>query len=373
MKIFEGKSPAERNKLIAAMVLGTLAILSLGYTFMGMFFPSKKTNITVNVSPTPTPTVRTAAQIPNAPTLQERDFVYTSTPVFYNPGNFNAPNPGRNIFAFYEPGKPTPYSPTPTPLPKPPTPPPPTPEPDFFLAYATPQSVYAGSKEFRLEVSGDKFTPDSIILFNGSQLPTTYVSPQNLYAQISDGLIAFAGTRNITVITPDGKYSNMLAVNVQEPPKPQLKYIGMIARKRNNNDTAYFEEPGKESPIGARLNDIVAGRFRLRSISVEEVIFEDTSLGFRHKLELTRPSPGTTAGTTPGLTNPRGGIYQGNPNIRNPTMVNPNQANPVQTQQGDCPPGIPCNIPRYNPTPQPPPQQNDDDVDDNDGEEIKKP
>ncbi len=362
MKIFEGKSPEERNKIIAAIVLGILAVISLGYTFSGMFFPSRKTSVTVNVSPTPTPTVRTASQNPNLPSQQEMDFAYTTTPVVYNPGTFNAPDAGRNIFAFVEPGKPTPYSPTPTPLPKPPTPPPPPPEPDFFVAYATPQSVYAGSKGFPLQISGDRFTPDSLILFNGNQLPTNYISPQSLSTQIADGLIAFAGTRNITVITPDGKFSNMITLNVQEPPKPQFKYIGMIARKLSNNDMAYFEEPGKEKPFGARLNDVVVNRFRLRSISAEEVIFEDVNLGFRHKLPLTRPAAGQTASSSGFPAPTRGG---GNIPVYTPPAT-------VQQPTNPCIPGIPCDLERYNPTPRPtPPPDSKLDVDDNDGNEKK--
>src|SRR5688500_13151801 len=186
MKIFEGKSPEERNKIIAAIVLGVLAVIALGYTFSGMFFPSRKTKVNVTVSPTPTPKIQNASQNPNLPSQQDMDFAYTTIPVVYNPGNFNAPDAGRNIFAFVEPGKPTPYSPTPTPPPTPfktPTPPPP---PELFIAYATPQSVYAGSKGFLLQISGDKFTHDALILFNGSQLPTTYISPQSLSTQISD-------------------------------------------------------------------------------------------------------------------------------------------------------------------------------------------
>ncbi len=33
MKLFEGKSPAERNKIIAAIVLGVMAVVVLRYTY----------------------------------------------------------------------------------------------------------------------------------------------------------------------------------------------------------------------------------------------------------------------------------------------------------------------------------------------------
>ena len=37
------------------------------------------------------------------------------------------------------------------------------------------------------------------------------------------------------------------------PAKAGFQYIGMIARKRSNNDTAYFLEPGKQKPTSAAL------------------------------------------------------------------------------------------------------------------------
>ena len=382
MKVFEGKTPAERNKLIAAIVLGVMATIALTYTFGGMFFSSKKKPaIAVKVSATPTPAASTTGNGQNAslPSQEDVNFQYTTTPVIYNPDKFYAPDAGRNIFAFYEPPPPTPYvAPvavikTPTPEP----PPIPTPTPPIQIGLVTPQSVYSGSKTFRLEVSGDKFTPDSVILFNGSQLPTTYISPQKLVADIPANLISDEGAKVVTVIAPGGLYSNNVSLNVQAPPTPGFQYIGMIARKRYNNDTAYFQEEGKKTPISGRLNDIVGGRFRLVSISPEETIFEDVNLGFKHKLALYRPEPGQSS------------TYNNNPNM--PRAISPNGM-PNRIQKGDdgtqfnnqynqpAPvynnpqvtiPGIPSNIPRYNPTPQkqqtPAPKPNDDD-DDDDGD-----
>jgi small neutral amino acid transporter SnatA (MarC family) len=53
MKLLEGKSPTERNKIIAAITLGVMAVLALGYTFGGSFFGSRKVSVTVTASPTP--------------------------------------------------------------------------------------------------------------------------------------------------------------------------------------------------------------------------------------------------------------------------------------------------------------------------------
>jgi hypothetical protein len=251
----------------------------------------------------------------------------------------------------------------------------PAPSPSLLVGFVTPQSVYAGSKSFRMDVSGDKFTPDSLILFNGNPIPTTFVSPQQLSAEIPSNFIAGAGPVSIMVRTPDGKlFSNPVILNVQAPPTPQFQYIGMIGRKRANNDTAYFQEQGKNPPpppVSARLNDIVNGRFRLVSISVNETVFEDVSLGFRHKLALYRPAPGQSASSdNPNNLINKNTYNQFNQPLENPPVyiqpqVIPGIPNNIQPQEI---PGIPNNIPRYNPQQPPPPtpNRNNNDEDDDD-------
>ncbi|HMJ08263.1 MAG TPA: hypothetical protein VK468_04615, partial [Pyrinomonadaceae bacterium] len=98
--------------------------------------------------------------------------------------------------------------------------------------------------------------------------------------------------------------------------------------------------------------------FRLVSISAEETVFQDVNLGFRHKLALYRPAPGTAAPDSG-----RGGFPGG---FQQPFN---------QNQVPQSIPGIPDTIPRYVPpngnVQMPPqPQQRDsqkkDDVDDDD-------
>jgi hypothetical protein len=310
MNIFAGKTPTERNKIIAALVLGVMAVIALTYTFGGMLLGSGKGKTTINVSALPSPTpaiINQANPDPNFPTQDEIYSEYTTFPIVYNPNSFYAPPPGRNIFAFYEPPLPTPVPPfvpgekKPPPPPTPYPTPTPTPVPPLLISYVNPQSVYAGTnKSFRLEVNGDKFTPESQIFFNAVPLPTTYVSPQTLYATVPASYIANSGQARILVATPDGRlYSNQGYFNIQAPPKPQLTYIGLIAHRHNNNDTAFFQESGKQDPTEARLNDVVGGRFRVMSISVEEVELVDTQLGFRYKLKLERTKPGNTYPSQP--------------------------------------------------------------------------
>lgn len=300
MGVFEGKSPAERNKIIAAIVLGTLAVASLIYTFGGVFLPGKSNSTTVaDASPTATVTQNNATQnaqtqisIPDVAAINQD---YVVTPVIYGGGIDAGPIGGRNIFAFYEPPGPTPIPPktptpsiTPTPFKPPPTPTP----PPILVSYVSPQSVYAGSKAFKLEVNGSKFTEDTKIVLNGTTLQTTFVNDQRLSATVSAAFIRNPGSGQIRVDTFDGKnFSNDVSFNIQAPPKPQVEYVGMQGKKHFNNDIAYFDEQGKKEPLGRRLNDIIGGRFRLISISEKEVEFEDVRLGFKHTVAMKRPDP----------------------------------------------------------------------------------
>jgi hypothetical protein len=133
-----------------------------------------------------------------------------------------------------------------------------------------------------------------------------------------------------------------------------MQYIGMIGRKRYNNDTAYFMETGKDKPFGARLNDVVGERFRLIDISSAEVVFQDIELGFKHRIQLTRTA--TTTGTTiPGQ--PSRGQPGGSPPGFPPF-------NPSTMPPGSIP-GIPGNVQPYiPPTPRRTPAEKKEDVDD---------
>lgn len=353
MAVIEANSPSDRKKLIVAIVLGSLALIALFFAF-GPRIGGSSTNVTVSVSPTPRSGSSPRSEVGpvTMPSKADQNLAYM-IPVVYNRHLFIARDPGRNIFAFYEPPRPCPECPTPTPIPTPIVTPSPTPALPFEIFGVSPQSVYAGSKAFRIEVAGDRFTPDARIYFNNRELPTTFINSQRLAANVPTEFITNPGQGGIMIRTPDGKgYSLSAFMSIQPPPKPQFQYIGMIARRHGNNDTAYFQEQGKQTPTGYRLNDVVSGRFRLVNISAERVVLEDVNLGFRHPVDISRSTPGTSTTTSPGRP---GTGFPGFP--QNPRA-------PVT--QGI--PGIPDNIPRYIP-----PNRNtnsnvkrDDDEDDED-------
>jgi VCBS repeat-containing protein len=65
-----------------------------------------------------------------------------------------------------------------------------------------PSSISAGGTAFSLTVTGIGFMTDSVVLWNGSNRPTTYVSQSQLTAAITSGDIAAPGTVQVTVLNP---------------------------------------------------------------------------------------------------------------------------------------------------------------------------
>ena len=331
MDLFKGKSPSERNKLIAAIALGFLAVAALAFAFGPGFF-SRGTTATTTASPSPSPSgsPKSSTSQTGMPSQADQNFVYLTTPVVYSGSAFGAPDPGRNIFAFYEPPPPTPYSPTPIP----PTPlPTPEPTPKILVGFIMPQSAYAGARGFRLEVNGDRFTPEAKIYFNQGLLPTNFISAQKLTADVPANFIASEGPKQIIVQSLDGKeYSNPVMLSVMAPPKPNVHYIGMYSGQYSNNHVAYFIEQSKLNTPGAmperkRLNDVVSGRFRVISIGPKQVVVEDTSLGFRHSIPLYQApgGPGGPGGSPSFPNTGRPVTVPGFPNVTFPPNTNTNR------------------------------------------------
>jgi hypothetical protein len=361
MNPFAGKSSTERNKMIAAIVLGFVALTAL---YLAFGRSSSATNVKVETKSTPKPASSSSTRRTQAPSPDDQNLINSATPIVYQPSYYGgAPDPGRNIFAFTEPPPcypncpkpPEPVKPTPTPTP--------TPPPPYHLEFVTPQNIYAGSGSFRLEVNGDRFEPTAHIYFRMAELPTQFVSPQKLVANVPASMISSEGPGQVMVQSPDGKkYSEQLMIAVQAPPKPQFQYIGAKLAARGNNDTGYFVEPGRQTPTVARLGDVVGGRFRLISISRAEAVFQDVNLPFKHPVKLYDPPPGTTNSTNGPVTTfgPTRGFTQ-NPN--NPNVYIPNMQ--------EYAPGIPNNPrvvqpPVVRQTPQKR-EPNEDDDDDGDG------
>lgn len=71
-----------------------------------------------------------------------------------------------------------------------------------------PDSATAGSGDFLLKVNGTDFASNSVIFWNSASVPTTYVSAQEVDANIPAADIAAAGNVSVYVNNPGtGTYS----------------------------------------------------------------------------------------------------------------------------------------------------------------------
>lgn len=276
----EGKKPAERNKMIAAVVLGAIALISLAYMLLGSSSSSKPTSSNTNKN-TSSKTVVSKTSLQTTDDLRKDTGGYIPQIIKAEWPQPSVPEAGRNIFAFYVPPPPTP-KPIPTPIPTPtPTP------PNLVLSSISPVNVYAHTSDFTLDVMGDKFTPDTRIYIGGAELPTRFVSPQQLSTKVPAQLISFEGARQIVIHSRDGQlFSPTATLNVMPAPVPTYTLIGVVIR-RGSNDYAILKDKNSSELLNEQRGDIVGGRFRVTSISANEVVLTDTTLKIKHTLPLT--------------------------------------------------------------------------------------
>src|SRR5688572_10113414 len=157
MQMTDIRNSSERKKLISAGILGILALALLWWTFIGFGTTAKKPTPTTSRDLKPSsPGVRPSS---SSNTVQPQNVVELKgdlldqlRPVKWESSLPYVQEPKRNIFVYYEPPPPVvkpSIIPTPTP----------TPTPPVLLASLSPANVYARTSEFKLEISGDKFTP----------------------------------------------------------------------------------------------------------------------------------------------------------------------------------------------------------------------
>jgi hypothetical protein len=287
MELFKGKTPAERNKMIVALVLPLIALVLI----LRMFFASDKPATTVRTTTRKTTTTTQTANGTATSVAPDDGSIQMPEPV---PPILNVsytPDAARNIFAYYVPPvKPTPaavQTPTPTP----------TPPPPLTLGSLQPAGVFARTGDFTLELAGDKFTPQTRVYVEGQEMPTTFKSPQQLSAKIPASLIQSPGARVVMVRTPDNAlYSNPATVNVMPPPTPQFTFIGIFGTRRYV-DKAILKPTAGNDLLTVQRGDIIGGRFKVTSISERSVDFLDTQLNIKHSIPYSETKG--TGGTAP--------------------------------------------------------------------------
>jgi hypothetical protein len=167
-----------------------------------------------------------------------------------------------------------------------------------MVSSISPTNVFARTSDFKLDVSGDKFTPQMRIYVDGRELETRYLGPQQLSATVPAAVIAYEGARQVVVRSPDGTlYSNPVPLIVAAPPLPNYTYVGLVGGQRYN-DTAILKDKNSKNLINVQRGDPVGGRFRVTSISQREIVLVDMNLRIKHTLPLITEG-GTSSGSPP--------------------------------------------------------------------------
>ena len=278
MAVAAVKSPNDQKKAILAIALGLAAVFLLWWTFIGFGSspktPPRNSNRPLAAAvPAKGPDQRQPENGQSLPTNLLTEINWPgSSPV--------VPEPGRNIFAFWEPPpKPSPTVPLPSPLPPPPV----------LLASLSPSNVYARTEDFKLDVTGDRFMTSMRIFVDGRELPTRYVSAQQLSTTVPAAMIANPGQRSVIVksISDQTQFSNSANLSVTAPPTPNYTYIGIIGKPRHIGDTALLQDKSNKEIVSVQRGDPLGARFRVTSISDRELVVVDTTLKIKHTLALT--------------------------------------------------------------------------------------
>ena len=101
-------------------------------------------------------------------------------------------------------------------------------------------------------------------------------------------MIANPGDRQVMVRSADGViYSNTLSMTITAPPTPNYSYVGIIGTRKYILDTAILIDKSSKETLNVQRGDVLAGRFRVTSISDKEVVVVDNTLKVKHTLSMT--------------------------------------------------------------------------------------
>ncbi|MHB8405806.1 MAG: PQQ-binding-like beta-propeller repeat protein [Gammaproteobacteria bacterium] len=89
---------------------------------------------------------------------------------------------------------------------------------NFAVNGLSPTSAYVGAQSFTLTVNGSDFSSQSAVLWNGTQLQTSYVNSSQLTAQVPASDIATTGSASVSVSDPTNGNSNTITFSVNPSP-----------------------------------------------------------------------------------------------------------------------------------------------------------
>jgi hypothetical protein len=122
----------------------------------------------------------------------------------------------------------------------------------------SPNTAQNGASPFPLTVNGSNFTTDSIVQYNGVNLPTTFISNNQISGMVPASDLATPGTGQVTVFTPapGGGGSAALTFTVGQASVPNLTQTGSIiaritAPTGGGNKSLEVIRDGDMPPVGS--------------------------------------------------------------------------------------------------------------------------
>jgi outer membrane protein assembly factor BamB len=169
------------------------------------------------------------------------------------------------------------------------------------ISSITPASTGAGGSAFTLTVTGTDFSPQSQVLWNGSNRATTYVSATQLTAQISAADIAAPGTVPVSVSDPTNGLSNQITFTIAVPPlsltsiSPTTVTAGGPAFMLTVIGTGFTASSTVQWNGATRTATLVGNSELIAQISAADIATPGTAT-------VTVNDPSSSVGTTQGLT-----------------------------------------------------------------------
>ncbi len=162
----------------------------------------------------------------------------------------------------------------------------------------SPLKIYLGGADFTLKVTGKNFAEDSVILWNGVEVETTYVKSTQLLASISGSMFPNPGKANIQVFTPiPGGGTSATKKLLINNPKPILSSVvtdpTILTASSGSNITLHltgskFVSNSVVKWNGKRLTTTYISSTGLTAVVPPE---KSTKKGL-YKIVVTNPSPG---------------------------------------------------------------------------------
>lgn len=174
------------------------------------------------------------------------------------------------------------------------------------ITSVTPNSIVAGSGDTSITVMGTGFTTNSVVQWNGTPLPTSFIYngvTTELFATVPAAFLITTGTASATVNTPNANppLSNAVTVNITNPPAPTVTEIGPSSGPINTAAAINVYGTGFTSNSTVALNGETIASTYVNSTEITATI-PAAGLAFPGNVNITVTTPAPGGGTSaPGI------------------------------------------------------------------------